>query len=179
MSKLPILLVTVSLSLAACGGGQARPLPPEEPMDKSGDSSSSSAASSTSTTSATDDPSSADPSAALAGASDPSSAATAPAPEPTPAAEPKGKGKGKGKGGKGKGELSAAECDQISDHELDVIVLSAGIDPSMKAMLKEQAASDPNLAGMKSECLKNGTRAQYKCMMAAKSKDEIGQCDNK
>ncbi|MEO8798103.1 MAG: hypothetical protein ABI551_09480, partial [Polyangiaceae bacterium] len=149
MSKLPILLVTVSLSLAACGGGQARPLPPEEPMDKSGDSTSSSATSSTSTTSATDDPSSADPSAALAGASDPSAAAT-PTTDPTPAADPKGKGK-KGKG-KGKGELSAAECDQISDHELDVIVLSAGIDPSMKEMLKQQAASDPNLAGMKSEC---------------------------
>ncbi len=175
MSKLPALLITVSLSLAACGGGQARPLPPEEPMDKSGDSASS-VTSSTSTTSATDDPSSADPSAALAGASDPS-AATTPTPDSAPPADPKGKGK-KGKG-KGKGELSSAECDQISDHELDVIVLSAGIDPSMKEMLKQQAASDPNLAGMKSECLKNGTRAQYKCMMAAKSKDEISQCDSK
>ncbi|MGH7329150.1 MAG: hypothetical protein ACREJX_12440, partial [Polyangiaceae bacterium] len=91
----------------------------------------------------------------------------------------KGKGKGKGKKGKGsKGELSAAECNEISDHELDIVVSSAGVDPSMKAMLRQQAARDPSYAGMASECLKNGTRAQYKCMMAAQSQGDMKKCDN-
>lgn len=179
MSKLGRLWVVSSFALVvACGGSQKpNPLPPEEPMDKNGGSATTDSTPTTtaaSTDAPASDSSAADPSAGLG---DPSATAAA---TPAPATADDGKGKGKGKGnGKtkgGKGELSKAECDQIADHEMDVVIASSGMDPSMKEMLKAQGGSA--MANLNAECLKSGTRAQYKCMMAAQSKDEMSKCDN-
>ena len=184
MQKLgPAAFVICSILAAGCGGSQKpNPLPPEEPMDQSG---SSDTASTSSTTGAsandTSASSSADPSAGLA-MTDPSAAGAAtatPTATPDPSdSEPKGKGKGKGRKGKGaKGELSAAECQTLSNKGIELLGASMGMtDPSMMAQLKQQAAGDPNFAGMQTECVKSTTRAQYKCGMAATSKDAWEAC---
>ena len=170
--------------LAGCGGSQKpNPLPPEEPMDKSGASASDSTTPTTTSASTSDSSaSSADPSAGLA-MTDPSAAGAGATPTPTPApdtsdSDPKGKGKGKGKKGKGaKGELSAAECQALSNKGIELLGASMGMsDPSMMAQLKQQAAGDPNFAGMQTECVKSTTRAQYKCGMSATSKDAWEAC---
>ena len=108
-----------------------------------------------------------------------------PTPDPTPAPDPKGKG-GKGKKGKGGddasaggggGQLSQSECSALSDKGVELFAASMGItDPSMTAQLKATAAGDPNFSKMQTECTKSTTRAQYKCGMAAKSKDAWEAC---
>lgn len=138
----------------------------------SGGSTSAAAPADTSAATASSD---SDPSAALMGGGDPS-AATPPATTAAAAdpADPK-PAKG-GKGGKG-GALSKAECQQVSDKGVDLLLAGmSGLDPSMAAQVKAQAANDPNMAGMMTECLKSTTRAQYKCSMAAKSKGEWETC---
>ena len=181
-----LAVFTFLIFVAGCGGSQKpNPLPPEEPMDKSGSSASDSTTPTTTAASTNDSSaSSADPSAGLA-MSDPSTAGAGATPTPTPASDTsdsdsKGKGKGKGKGKKGKGakgELSAAECQSLSNKGIELLGASMGMtDPSMMAQLKQQAAGDPNFAGMQTECVKSTTRAQYKCGMSATSKDAWEAC---
>jgi len=138
-------------------------------------------------TSASSTSSAADPSAGLTGMGDPSVAATTPPPATAAAADPPpdpkaGKGKKGKKGDKttgsgGGGGLTKTECQQISDKGVDLMLAGmGGLDPSMAAQIKAQAAGDPNMAGMMTECMKSTTRAQYKCGMAAASKDEWQTC---
>lgn len=188
MSKLNSLVISsltlaaVSFAFVACGGaGTPPPLPAEVPMDQ-GSSGSSSSTDSTATTAAPANPpsSDADPSAAMmGGGSDPSAAAaTPPASDPSATGDKPGKGK-KGKKGAagGGGGLSKSECQELSNKGLDLKMQSMGItDPSMGAQLKSQMASDPNMAGMISECLKSQTRAQYQCGMAASSEPAWETC---
>jgi hypothetical protein len=184
MSKLHSLaissltLASISFALAACGGASnPQQLPAEVPMDPStgGSSASSSDPSTTAATTTTSASSSdGDPSAAMAGGMDPSggaAAAPAPAADPTPDPKPGKNGKGK------KGGLSKSECQALSAKGVDLLIAGMeGMDPSMAAQIKSQAASDPNMAGMMGECQKTTTRAQYTCGMAATSKEAWQTC---
>ncbi len=177
-------LVALVIFAVGCGGSQKpNPLPAEEPMDPSGSSSSSGATPTTTAASTNDSSSSADPSAGLSMADPSAGAGATPTPAPTPDttdSDPKGKGKGKrgkGKGKGAKGELSAAECQQLSNKGIELLGASMGMtDPSMMSQLKAQAAGDPNFGGMQTECVKSTTRAQYKCGMSATSKDAWEAC---
>jgi hypothetical protein len=66
----------------------------------------------------------------------------------------------------------------VSDKGVDLFLagMGGGLDPSMVAQLKAQAGSDPNMAGMVTECVKSTTRSQYKCAMAATSKADWETC---
>ena len=93
---------------------------------------------------------------------------------PTTTADPTDGKKGKGK--KGSGVLSKSECQQLSDKGIDLLIAGMGLDPGSAGQIKAQAAGDPNMASMMSECLKSNTRSQYKCGMAATTKADWETC---
>ncbi|MEO8878453.1 MAG: hypothetical protein ABI461_22885 [Polyangiaceae bacterium] len=181
MSKVSSLAISCFLvgfgaALVACGGGGPPPRPAEVPMDPNsgGTASTTAAPADTSAPSSDADPSAAFASAGGGGDAPAATAATTPS---TPADSKPGKS-GKGKAGKGGGgALSKSECTQLSSKGVDLLIAGMpGMDPSMGAQIKAQAAGDPNMAGMMTECMKTTTRAQYTCGMGAGSKDEWEKC---
>ena len=72
--------------------------------------------------------------------------------------------------------LSKDECTKLIDHMTDVAVkgqagdLSADMQKAAKDMAKAQMGS------MIDECVKEGTRSDYDCAMAANTVDEMEKC---
>ncbi|HTJ40437.1 MAG TPA: hypothetical protein VL463_00015 [Kofleriaceae bacterium] len=72
--------------------------------------------------------------------------------------------------------LSKDECEKLIDHMTDVAVKGqgAGLSEDMLKSAKEMAKSQ--MKGMIDECVKEGTRSEYDCAMAANTVDEMEKC---
>ncbi|WP_394847988.1 hypothetical protein LZC95_11050 [Pendulispora brunnea] len=90
--------------------------------------------------------------------------------------------KGSAKGG---GPLNKAECDQLMDRYIDVVVTGEGAPlkgmsgkelDDARNMIKSTVASDPNYKGMKEACLRDLTKGQYSCAMKARAMEEFQNC---
>ena len=91
----------------------------------------------------------------------------------------------KGGGKTGGGVLSKAECDQMMDKYIDVVVTGDGAPlkgmsgkelADARAMIKSSVAQDPNFQGFKAACLRDLSKAQYACAMQARATEEFQNC---
>ena len=90
--------------------------------------------------------------------------------------------KGSAKGG---GPLNKAECDQLMDRYIEVVVTGEGAPlkgmsgkelEDARNMIKSTVATDPNYKGMKEACLRDLTKGQYSCAMKARATEEFQNC---
>ena len=68
--------------------------------------------------------------------------------------------------------LSKDECTKLVNHMTDVA--AAGLSADMQQTAKDMAKSQ--MQPMIDECVKDGTRSDYDCAMAAKTMDDIEKC---
>ncbi|WP_394826630.1 hypothetical protein [Pendulispora albinea] len=194
MSRVTLLALTTTffLGLGACGGSSAPPPKTEEvPIN---------------TESARREAKRPDPEVGedvTQAAAPPAAASPPPAAEPSAPSAPATASSGKGSGGKtskgtaaassgsgggargGKGELSKAECDQLMDRYIDVVVTGDGAPlkgmsgkelEQARGMIKATVAQDPNFVGFKSACYRDLSKAQFACAMKARATEEFQNC---
>jgi len=71
-----------------------------------------------------------------------------------------------------KKDLTVAECEQLSDHMIEVSSQSA----ADKASQRAKNNADPGHAELMKQCTRDTSRSQFDCMIAAKSVVAIGGC---
>lgn len=90
-----------------------------------------------------------------------------------------------GGGGNPGGKLTKGQCDQMIDRYVELVISSGGSPlkgtagkdlENARNMIKSMVSQDPNFQGFQRECLKNGTRGQHACAMAARDAEEYRQC---
>ncbi|HWL89572.1 MAG TPA: hypothetical protein VNO21_27400 [Polyangiaceae bacterium] len=88
------------------------------------------------------------------------------------------------KGGKG-GSLSKADCDQMTDHYIELVVTGEGAPlqgmsgkelENARNMIKQAVAQNPNFVGFKGACLRDLNKSQYTCSMNAHTAKEFQTC---
>ena len=81
--------------------------------------------------------------------------------------------------------MSKAECDQMMDRYIDVVVTGEGAPlkgmsgkelEEARNMIKATASQDPNFKGFKEACLRDLTKSQYACAMKARVTEEFQNC---
>lgn len=112
------------------------------------------------------------------------------APAPGAAASAEAAGNKTAAAAKPTGKLSAAECQKLYEHVMDVGVAEAMKDKSATAGMSEadkkkaaedmrkEIKNDPETKKMAAGCEKDFSRAQYDCVMKAASEKAIDACDN-
>jgi hypothetical protein len=83
-------------------------------------------------------------------------------------------------------QLTAAECQQLFDHVMDVAVTealkdmgAAELDKEVVAKLRKEMKSDPTLKKTAASCEKEYKREVYDCIMKVKTQTAITICENK
>ncbi len=72
------------------------------------------------------------------------------------------------------GSLSKDECTKMMDHMTDVAVSGQGLSGDLAKTAKDMAKAQ--MGSMIDECVKEGTRSDYDCAMAANTVDEMEKC---
>jgi predicted GNAT family acetyltransferase len=72
------------------------------------------------------------------------------------------------------GSLSKDECTKLIDHMTDVAVKGQGLSGDMAKTATDMAKAQ--MGSMVDECVKEGTRSDYDCAMAANTVDEMEKC---
>jgi hypothetical protein len=78
-----------------------------------------------------------------------------------------------------KGSVSKEECAKLGDHMTDVVIkeMGAGASPDLMKAAKDQAKEQ--MAPMIDSCVKEASRSDYDCVMAANTMAEIEKCGGK
>ena len=73
--------------------------------------------------------------------------------------------------------LTEGECEEMSSHMGDV--LTPNEEPAMRAARHAARRSSTGHDQKIAECQRDGRRADYECVMAAKTSDDLKKCDAK
>jgi hypothetical protein len=94
-------------------------------------------------------------------------------------------GGGGGGGGAAGGGLTKAQCDEMIDHYVELVVAgnngplkgTSGKElENAKMMIRQMVSQDPNMQGLQRQCLSQATRKQYSCSVNARDAAEWQSC---
>jgi hypothetical protein len=82
-------------------------------------------------------------------------------------------------------KLGKAQCDQMLDKYVELVIAGGGSPlkgttgkelENARNMIKSMVSQDPNFQGFQKACLRDGTKAQHACAMAARHAEEFQNC---
>ena len=74
--------------------------------------------------------------------------------------------------------IGPAQCEQMYDRYVGLVIVKAGVEPTEEARTKIKAmiADDPHVRGFRRACHREGTLVEYRCAMAAQTESRYRSC---